>query len=212
MLTKRRSFLRERSALALLLAVALLFLANPSHAFAHDPPETDGPWLEIEQLHHFENEQITTGPGGISVNPLPNSLLPASGELPNPNYRYDEEQETRRFQCYYQVGPYDRQEPETHWVSSIWLMLNCRIGSLVGIMTWAGVGIAMMTFAWGGLMWVVDSGTGGERMDALRNMITGPVIGLLLLFSTYAVVHFLQTVIQYNWVRYLAGLGNWSTP
>lgn len=105
----------------------------------------------------------------------------------------------RRPKCWY----HHTDGPDADKVNSLFLMMSCRIGLLVGAVTWAGVGIALMTMAWNGLMHVVDSTAGGERAGVLRNMITSPLVGLLLLFMAYAIATLIYVVMRYNFERYL---------
>ena len=100
----------------------------------------------------------------------------------------------RRPKCYY----HDGLEPEADEVNSLFLMMSCRVGLVVGVVTWSAVGVALMAFAWGGLMHVVDSTAGGDRAGALRNMITSPLVGLLIAFLAYVLATLIYVTMRYN--------------
>ena len=93
--------------------------------------------------------------------------------------------------------------PDADWINALYEMVSCRMGLLTGAITWIGVGIALMSLAWGGFMWIVDSNSSGERAGVLRNMITGPLVGLTIMFFSYTFAKFLYSIIRYNFEKYL---------
>ena len=171
-------------AAAVLLAV-VTGLASPGTAHAQAPEGVDGPWLNIFQLFWFTNPDYDN-----------------SGADQEYNLYYGQRFEygkDRRPKCWY----HHTDGPDADKVNSLYLMMSCRFGLVVGAVIWAGVGIALMTMAWNGLMHVVDSNAGGERAGVLRNMITSPLVGLMLLFMAYVIATLIYVVMRYNFERYL---------
>ena len=171
--------------LAALALAGVVILATPKKAHAQAPEGVQGPWLAIFQLFWFTNPDYDN-----------------SGADQEYTVYYGQRFEygkDRRPKCWY----HHTDGPDADKVNSLFLMMSCRIGLVVGAVTWAGVGIALMTMAWNGLMHVVDSTAGGERAGVLRNMITSPLVGLLLLFMAYAIATLIYVVMRYNFERYL---------
>ncbi len=172
-----------------ILSAALLWtaagLAQPAQAHAQSPEGVDGPWLDIFQLFWFT---------------APDYANTGADQAYTTNYgqRYEYGAE-RRPKCYYHFT----NGPDADKVNSLFLMMSCRVGLAVGTVTWAAVGIALMALAWGGLMHVVDSTAGGDRAGALRNMITSPLVGLLIVFMAYVFATLIYTTMRYNFERYL---------
>ena len=184
--TSRR---RLRVATGGILAAALLWtalgLAQPVTAHAQSPEGVDGPWLNIFQLVWFTNPDYTNS--GTDQNYTTNY---------GQRYEYGRD---RRPKCYYHATD----GPDADKVNSLFLMMSCRVGLVVGVVTWSAVGVALMAFAWGGLMHVVDSTAGGDRAGALRNMITSPLVGLLIAFLAYVLATLIYVTMRYNFERYL---------
>lgn len=172
-------------ALAALALVVVFGLGNPGKAYAQEPEGVPGPWMEIFQLFWFTNPDY--GNTGADQ-----EYTVYYGQ----RYEYGRD---RRPKCWY----HHTDGPDADKVNSLYLMMSCRFGLVVGAVTWAGVGIALMTMAWNGLMHVVDSTAGGERAGVLRNMITSPLVGLLLLFMSYVLATLIYVVMRYNFERYL---------
>lgn len=170
---------------ALLLTMTML-LVFPFTASAQTPEGIEGPWMDIFQLYWFTEPQYGKTPyndPGYNAN---------YGQL----YRYGYE---RRGKCYYasEDGP-DADKP-----NELYVMMNCREGLVIGLVTWSSVAIALMTFGWGGFMHVVDSAAGGQRLGTLRNMITGPLVGLLIVILAYPISKVIYGVLRYSFERYL---------
>ena len=184
---RRRLFRVARRAMAVLSLVVVVSMLSASTAMAQTPSGVEGPWLDIFQIFWFTD--------------TPNYDHTDKGTTyaPNAAQRYDYGQ-NRHPQCYYYEGGV---EPDADWINALYDMMSCRVGLVTGAITWMGVGIALMALAWGGLMWVVDSNSGGDRAGALRNMITGPLVGLTIMFLSYTFAKFLYTVIRYNFEKYL---------
>ncbi len=165
---------------------AVLGLAQPARAHAQTPPEgVVGPWLNLFQLVWFTNPDYAN----IGTD---QDYTSNYGQT----YEYGRD---RHPKCYY----HDGLEPEADEVNSLFLMMSCRVGLVVGVVTWSAVGVALMAFAWGGLMHVVDSTAGGDRAGALRNMITSPLVGLLIAFLAYVLATLIYVTMRYNFERYL---------
>lgn len=174
--------------------VALILVAfSAAPVSAQTPEGRTGPWLEIDQIFWF------TAPDPHNVT-LGNDYRPDLKN--NPDFAYGED---RRPQCYYFRGG----GPEADEVNAIYMTLSCRIGMVVGVISWASVGIGLMALAWGGVLWVVDSNAAGERMAALRNTVTGPMVGIILVFASYAIARMIYVTLKYNFDRYLAGEQFW---
>ncbi len=172
--------------LAASLLWAVLGLAQPARAYAQTPPEgVEGPWLNIFQIFWFTNPDYANSGAD-------QEYTSSYGQ----KYEYGRD---RRSKCYY----HDGLEPEADEVNSLFLMMSCRVGHVVGVVTWSAVGVALMAFAWGGLMHVVDSTAGGDRAGALRNMITSPLVGLLIVFLAYVLATVIYVTMRYNFERYL---------
>ena len=184
-----------RAALRGLLCLSLALLIGTAlapAASAQTPQGVDGPWLDIFQVFWFtDSPDFEHADEGATYGH-------------NAARRFDYGQD-RHPQCYY----YSAEGPDADWTNALYDMMSCRVGLVVGALTWFGVAIALMAFAWAGFMWIMDSDAGGERAVALRNMITGPLIGLLLLFFTYTFAKWLYVVIRYNFDRYI-NLNYWS--
>ena len=187
-------------ALALLIGSAFASVAlaqTPGDVYGPLPEQTpgggvDGPWLDIFQVFWFTDapDFEHTDKGATYGH--------------NAARRFDYGKD-RHPQCYY----YSDEGPDADWVNALYDMMSCRVGLVVGALTWFGVAIALMALAWAGLMWITDSDAGSERTVALRNMITGPLLGMLLLFFTYTFAKWLYAVIKYNFDRYI-NLNYWS--
>ena len=183
---RRHLRLTAGGVLAAALLWAVIGLAQPARAHAQTPPEgVAGPWLNIFQLVWFTNPDYANS--GTDQDYTSNY---------GQTYEYGKE---RRPRCYYHDGI----EPEADEVNSLFLMMSCRVGLVVGVVTWSAVGVALMAFAWGGLMHVVDSTAGGDRAGALRNMITSPLVGLLIVFLAYVLATLIYVTMRYNFERYL---------
>ena len=181
--TIRRS--RLPVAMAAVLIAVVMGLASPEEAQAQAPEGVDGPWLSIFQLFWFTNPDYDN-----------------SGTDQEYNLYYGQRYEygkDRRPKCWY----HHTDGPDADKVNSLFLMMSCRVGIVVGAVTWAAVGVGLMGMAWNGLMHVVDSGAGGERAGVLRNMITSPLVGLLLVFMAYVIATLIYVVMRYNFERYL---------
>ena len=185
---KRRRRLRlAKMTLGMLSLLVIVSILTAPSAMAQTPPVgVDGPWLDIFQIFWFTDD------------PNYDHTDKGTTYAPNAARRYDYGQ-NRHPQCYY----YSIAGPDADWINALYDMMSCRIGLVTGAITWIGVGIALMTLAWGGVMWVVDSNSGGDRAGALRNMITGPLIGLMIMFFSYGFAKFLYAVIRYNFEKYL---------
>ena len=181
--TIRRS--RLPVAMAAVLIAVVMGLASPEEAFAQAPEGVDGPWLNIFQLFWFTNPDYDNSGTDQEYNLY-------YGQ----RYEYGED---RRPKCWY----HHTDGPDADKVNSLFLMMSCRVGIVVGAVTWAAVGVGLMGMAWNGLMHVVDSGAGGERAGVLRNMITSPLVGLLLVFMAYVIATLIYVVMRYNFERYL---------
>ncbi len=179
----------SRSRLAVAVAAALLAvvtgLASPEEAHAQAPEGVDGPWMNIFQLFWFTEPDYANDGTDQEYNVY-------YGQ----RFEYGKD---RRPKCWY----HHEDGPDADKVNSLYLMMSCRVGIVVGLVTWAAVGVALMTMAWNGLMHVVDSGAGGERAGVLRNMITSPLVGLLLVFMAYVIATLIYVVMRYNFERYL---------
>ena len=174
------------SILAATLLWAAFGLAQPAPAHAQTPPEgVKGPWLNIFQLVWFTNPDYDNS--GADQDYTSNY---------GQRYEYGKD---RRPKCYYHATD----GPDADKVNSLFLMMSCRVGLVVGVVTWSAVGVALMAFAWGGLMHVVDSTAGGDRAGALRNMITSPLVGLLIVFLAYVLATLIYVTMRYNFERYL---------
>ena len=184
--TGSRLFRVTAAFLAASLLWAVLSLAQPARAHAQAPPEgVEGPWLNIFQLVWF------------TIPDYDNSGTDQEYTL-NHGQRYEYGKD-RRPKCYYHATD----GPDADKVNSLYLMMSCRVGLAVGVVTWSAVGVALMAFAWGGLMHVVDSTAGGDRAGALRNMITSPLVGLLIAFLAYVLATLIYVTMRYNFERYL---------
>lgn len=183
---KRRIRVATGGVLAAALLWTVIGLAQPARAHAQTPPGgVVGPWLEIFQLVWFTIPDYDNN--GTDQNYTLNH---------GQTYEYGKD---RRPKCYY----HDGLEPEADEVNSLFLMMSCRVGLVVGVVTWSAVGVALMAFSWGGLMHVVDSTAGGDRAGALRNMITSPLVGLLIAFLAYVLATLIYVTMRYNFERYL---------
>ena len=179
-------------ALALLIGAALSPAASAQTPVPPDPQGVDGPWLDIFQVFWFTDE------------PDFEHTDRGTTYQHNAARRFDYGQ-SRHPQCYY----YSPEGPDADWVNALYDMMSCRVGLVVGALTWFGVAIALMALAWAGFMWITDSDDAGERVVALRNMITGPLLGLVMLFLAYTFARWLYVVIRYNFDRYI-NLNYWS--
>ena len=173
----------------LLLAVTAL-ASSPATASAQQG--VDGPWLDIHQIFWF------TAPDFDGTDP---------GETHTSNFtqRFDYGAD-RHPKCYY----HEPDGPDAHQVNALYRMMSCRVGIVVGVLVWVGVAITLVALAWGGIMWVVDSGSGGDRLAALKNMLTGPVVALIILFCAYPISRAIYVLVRYNFQRYILGEGYWS--
>lgn len=195
MSTKNCLYRLERAAVRGLLCLGLsLFIGAvfAPTASAQTPGGVDGPWLDIFQIFWFTDA------------PDFNHTDKGTTYGHNAARRFDYGRD-RHPKCYY----YSPEGPDADWINALYDMMSCRVGLVVGALTWFGGGVALMALAWAGLMWVTDSDAGGERAVALRNMITGPVFGLLMLIFAYSVAKWLYVVIRYNFDRYI-NLDYWS--
>lgn len=187
---KTRKLLRVVRRLGMAFPVLLIFQVLQSGTAAAQTP-VEGPWRDIHQIFWFTDADYDiTDPG--------------SGYTRNAVQRFAYG-DVRRSQCYH----FNPNGPEADEVNGLYWMMSCRLGLVTGAITWIGVGIALMALAWGGVMWVVDAGAGGERGAALRNMVSGPLIGLGIMFFAYIFARFAYTVIRYNFDRYISGEGFW---
>ncbi len=174
---------RSRRLSVALVVVLSAVMLHPAVASAQTPVE--GPWLDIFQVFWFTDTDYTNPPTDAGNTYTRNAAQ-----------RFDYS-EARRAQCYYFP------DTEANQVNALYWLMSCRLGLVVGAVSWIGVGIALMALTWGGVMWIVDAGSGGERGAALRNMISGPLVGLFIIFSAYIFARFAYTLIRYNVTRYL---------
>ncbi len=184
----RASTTRRSRLVGVVTAIALAVgacLAIPGEANAQAPEGVEGPWLNIFQLVWFTNPDY--GNTGADQEYTANY---------GQRFEYGRD---RRPKCWY----HHTDGPDADKVNSLYLMMSCRFGLVVGAVTWAAVGVALMAMAWSGLMHVVDSTAGGERAGVLRNMITSPLVGLLLAFMAYVLATLIYVVMRYNFERYL---------
>lgn len=170
---------------ALLLTMGLV-LAFPFTASAQTPEGVKGPWMDIFQLYWFTEPQYGN--------------TPYNDPGHNTNYaqRYSYGVE-RRAKCYY----LSEDGPDADKVNELFVMMSCRIGLPVGVIVWSGVGIGLMTFAWGGFLHVVDSSAGGQRLGSLRNMVTGTMVGIIISIMAYPIAKVLYGIMRYNFEQYL---------
>ena len=193
------SRLRRRFLVAVAIAACMVFVglvAKPGTASAQAPTGVDGPWLDINQIFWF------TAPDYGHVDPGDSYAPHPEGDMAQ-RFEYAKD---RHPQCYY----FFTKGPEAHHVNALYMMMSCRMGLVVGVLTWIGISVALMAIAWGGVMRVVDSNVGGERAAALVNMVTGPLIGVGGLLLAYPITKALATIIRYNFERYLRGEGFWG--
>lgn len=196
-----RRFVLQLTRLIPVSAAALLLCALlPSTAWAQTPydgPGIEGPWMDIFQIFWFTNADDREAGYAHQDKGTTYAQEPAM--------RFDYGK-NRHPKCYY----YDDAGPDADWINALFSMMSCRMGLIVGMMTWFGVGIALMALAWAGFMWVVDSNAAGERMAALRDSLTGPLVGLTLLFVAYPVAKFIYGVIRLNFETYIIGTNFWT--
>lgn len=161
-----------------------------------------GPWLPIQQLLWVST---------------PNGQYLVRGDDPygiggdNDNHKMEYLMHRRYVpivhkECYPDA---DGKGPDADETNSIWLMMSCRLGKVVGVMTWSAVGIGILSLAWGALMYVSDSGSGGERSGQLRMMVSGPVVGIFICLAAYQFAYVAYGALSFAYTRYLYDLSRW---
>ena len=199
----RLAIKKRRRVLLVVVAVlvSLLGLVGSSGAAHAQAPPNDryvnGPWLSMFQFVWVTDPDYT------------NSLAGDDDYVLNIGQRYKAPHLYKR-QCYPGGGLSGDNGPEADQTNSIYLMMQCRIGKVVGVLTWSAVGIAFMAMAWNGFMHVIDSTEGDERSGQLRNAITGPIVGLALVFMAYIIAKALYAVMRYNFETYLNNPSWWG--
>lgn len=210
------------AALLALVAFGALGIGQVASANGDDPPTPDpspvsdptpendkigdhyirGPWLPIQQLlwvstingKYLVRKDDPYGIGGDNDNHKMEYLM------------------HRRYvpivhkECYPDA---DGKGPDADETNSIWLMMSCRLGKVVGVMTWSAVGIGILSLAWGALMYVSDSGSGGERSGQLRMMVSGPVVGIFICLAAYQFAYVAYGALSFAFTRYLYDLSRW---
>ena len=158
-----------------------------------------GPWLSIKQIFWVSGDKgsppahNSMDPYGIGAN-VDTKYTPADQGLLEGRYIA-----INHGDCY----PHYDKGPEADETNSLYLMMSCRIGKVVGALTWAGIGIALLALAWSGLMYVVDSGSGAERAGQLRTMVFGPIVGIFICLFAYVFATMIYSAANYNFWQYL---------
>ena len=184
-----------RRKLGVLLVAAFLFLVvGVQQAAAQTPPPPtppgiEGPWLNIDQIICFTDEDCS------------NEAI-RSGTDYSYNARYGQSFEygtARREQCYYSGSD----GPEAHEVNALYLMMACRVGMGIGGIAWVGTGIGLMALGWTAFRRSIESlSTGGGGTSALKAAIDVPV-GILIMFMAFGLATLIYGVARYNFLRYL---------
>ena len=99
--------------------------------------------------------------------------------------------------------------PDADETNSIYLMTSCRLGKVVGVMLWSSIGVGILSLAWGGFMYVNDSGSGGERAGQIRSMVIGPIVGIGICLFAYQFAYIAYGALAYGFNRYLYDLSQW---
>ena len=161
-----------------------------------------GPWLPIKQLfwvsspngRYLKRDDDPYNIGGDNDNHKMGSLM---------DRRYVP---IKHDECYPDA---DGKGPDGDETNSIYLMMSCRLGKVVGVMTWTAVGVGILSLAWGAMMYVSDSGSGGERAGQLKQMVSGPVVGIFICLFAYVFAYVAYGALNFAFTRYLYELTRW---
>lgn len=181
---------------ALALALAANF-ASADRLYAQTPGCLDtsnvsgnyvkGPWMSIVPLFWISPDPCYEDIGGDVDKDYPL----------RPSMSVEVFDDVQKEECY----P-SGEEPANNETNSLYLMMSCRVGKVAGVITWTSVGLVLLVFAYAGLMFVVDSAGSEERLGQMRDMVTGPLIGLAIVFFGYVFAEALVAIMRYNFTRY----------
>jgi TRAP-type C4-dicarboxylate transport system permease small subunit len=75
------------------------------------------------------------------------------------------------------------------------LTFSTMLSSILNIVLTIGVIAVLLYLIWGGIEWITSGGDKGKTESA-RNKITSAVIGLVILVSAWAILQFVQTLLD----------------